>query len=161
MPPFLDSSPFHQNGAHHKMKIFKLIFSIVFVLLLIILGLGVYKFNVLQDDIYMTGDAIRHEDMIGGWTRSIESMPKEVEGFELRPDGVAVSINMATLPYTSWQLLEGKLILKGQSIGNGTSSEITNTYIISSVGKPNMFVVDEQGRDIIFDHQPLKNPDNQ
>ncbi len=109
----------------------------------------------------MTGDAIRHEDMIGGWTRSIESMPKEVEGFELRPDGVAVSINMATLPYTSWQLLEGKLILKGQSIGNGTSSEITNTYIISSVGKPNMFVVDEQGRDIIFDHQPLKNPDNQ
>ena len=144
-----------------KMKILKLIFSIVFVLLITIIGLGVYKFNVLQDDIYMTGDAISNEDMIGGWTRPIESMPGEVDGFELRPNGVAASINMATLPYTSWQLLEGKLILKGKSIGNGTSSEITETYIINSVGKPNMFVVDEQGRDIVFDRQPLKKPDNQ
>lgn len=143
------------------MKILKLIVSIVLLLLITILGVGVYKFNVLQDDIYMTGEAISHEDMVGGWTRPIESMPGEIEGFELRSDGVAVSINMATLPYTSWRLLEGKLILKGTSIGNGTSSEITDIYIINSVGKPNMFVIDQQGRDIVFDHQPLKNPDNQ
>ncbi|CAG35126.1 lipocalin-like domain-containing protein [Desulfotalea psychrophila] len=139
----------------------KFIFSIVLVLFLAIAGLGIYKFNLLEDDIYMSADAVRHEDMIGGWVRPIESMPGEVEGFELRPNGVAVSINMATLPYTSWQLLTGKLILKGRSVGNGTSSVITETYTINSVGKANMSVIDEQGRDIVFDHQPLKEPNNQ
>lgn len=90
--------------------------------------------------------------------RPIENIPRQVEGFELRPDGIAVSINMATLPYTSWQLLEGKLILRGKSIGNGSSSNVTDSYTINSVGKPNMLVMDEKGREIIFDHKPLKEP---
>jgi len=138
------------------MKIAKWISSIFLVLFGSVIGLGIYKFNVLQNDIYMAADAVSDENMIGRWTRPIENMPREVEGFELRPNGIAVSINMATLPYTSWQLMEGKLILRGKSIGNGSSSNVTDIYTINSVGKPNMFVMDEQGREIVFDHQALK-----
>jgi len=57
----------------------------------------------------------------------------EVMGVELRVGGKAQSINMATLRYTSWELQgeAGKILLKGQSIGNGQTIDFTETATIA------------------------------
>ena len=63
---------------------------------------------------------------IGKWT-----MPDPM-GVELQIEGKAGSINMATLPIESWELQgeADKVILKGRSIGNGQTSDYTQTATI-------------------------------
>ena len=53
-------------------------------------------------------------------------------GVELQIEGKAGSINMATLPIESWELQgeADKVILKGRSIGNGQTSDYTQTATI-------------------------------
>ena len=69
---------------------------------------------------------------IGKWT-----MPDPIDstkrmGVELQIEGKAGSINMATLPIESWELQgeADKVILKGRSIGNGQTSDYTQTATI-------------------------------
>ena len=69
---------------------------------------------------------------IGKWT-----MPDAIDstkrmGVELQIEGKAGSINMATLPIESWELQgeADKVILKGRSIGNGQTSDYTQTATI-------------------------------
>ena len=147
-----------KDGDDKEMNIMKIVkWLLAFLLLGIVtvLGLGMYKFNVLQDDIYMTGDAITEADMIGGWVKPVEGMPDQLEGFELHPGGVARSINMATLPYITWKQERDKLTLTGVSIGNGTSFPITDVFKIDSVGKDTMFVIDSGGRELAYRRRPL------
>jgi len=110
---------------------------------------------VLEDDIYMVGDAVTEADVISGWTQPVEGMPGQIQGFELRPGGVANSINMATLPYTSWTLAKGKLTLKGTSIGNGSSSAVNEVLIVKSVGKSSLLLLTESGTELTYRRQPL------
>ena len=60
----------------------------------------------------------------------------EVMGVELQVGGRAQSIDMATLPYASWELQgePGKLILHGQSIGNGQTIDVTDTAVLGENG---------------------------
>ena len=50
-----------------------------------------------------------------------------MQGVELKADGSARSVNMATLLYDSWKLEKESVILHGTSIGNGVSGEFSDT----------------------------------
>lgn len=76
-----------------------------------------------------------YDNAIGKWT-----MPDPIDktkrmGVEIAINGVAKSINMATLPYTRWELQgkPGKLILFGQSIGNGQTFDVKDTVTIKKI----------------------------
>ena len=72
---------------------------------------------------------IKREELCGIW---IQPVPDShiVQGVELKLDGSARSVNMATLRYDSWQLASGSIILHGLSIGNGVSGEFSDTLEI-------------------------------
>lgn len=69
----------------------------------------------------------------GDWTMPDPIDENGVMGIRLHSGGTAESINMATLVYTSWELLDesGKILLKGRSIGNGQTIEFEETAVIS------------------------------
>ena len=70
---------------------------------------------------------------VGDWTRPDPIDENGVMGIRLQTGGAAESIRMATLVYTSWELLEeaGKIRLKGRSIGNGQTVDFEETAEIS------------------------------
>jgi hypothetical protein len=68
--------------------------------------------------------------LIGSWVQPNPINEKEVQGFELKKDGSAGSINMATLVFMKWWSENGKLTLVAESIGNGSSSIDTTIYEI-------------------------------
>ena len=77
-----------------------------------------------------------YADAIGRWVMPDPVREGEVMGVELRVGGRAQSINMAALPYVSWELQgePGKLILHGQSIGNGQTIDVTDTAVLGENG---------------------------
>jgi hypothetical protein len=106
------------------------------VLILCVLIAGIYKFNILQDDIYIEGAGAKKQDLVGPWVEDISSsvFKDQYQGFMLYEDGSAKSINMATLLYKNWQLTDdGKIIFNVKSIGNGVSFEDKETYKIISI----------------------------
>ena len=69
----------------------------------------------------------------GKWVEPNPINADEVQGFELKQDGTASSINMATLTFQQWNLENGELLLKSQSIGNGQTIEGTDTLRIDKL----------------------------
>ena len=67
---------------------------------------------------------------VGSWVQPNPINEREVQGFILKEDGTAESINMATLIYKNWWTKEGKLFIVAESLGNGTSSIDTIQYDI-------------------------------
>ena len=70
--------------------------------------------------------------LLGSWTQPNPINDKEVQGFVLKQDGSAASINMATMVYKKWWTAKGKLFLVAESIGNGSSSIDTTQYEVLS-----------------------------
>ena len=72
--------------------------------------------------------------IVGKW---VEPNPggaiEGVQGFELKEDGTAASINMATLVYDGWRVSGKKLILSGESIGNGVTGRFADTLNIQRI----------------------------
>ncbi|MDR0230403.1 MAG: lipocalin family protein [Flavobacteriaceae bacterium] len=66
--------------------------------------------------------------LVGSWTQPNPINDKEEQGFELKEDGTAASINMATLKTSKWWVEGDKLFLEQESIGNGTSAVDTVSY---------------------------------
>lgn len=69
----------------------------------------------------------QEKEIVGNW---MEVMPADMpfeQGMTLNADGTAASIGMATLKYESWSLEDGKLVLKGKSIGNGQTIDFSDT----------------------------------
>jgi hypothetical protein len=74
-------------------------------------------------------------DLTGCW---IEQVPKEIaymRGMCLNDDGSAESIGMATLRYCYWRTEGDRLILDGESIGNGQTINFSDTLRIIDVAK--------------------------
>lgn len=69
----------------------------------------------------------------GRWTTPVPGMDGQTQGFELKKDGTAESINMATLQYRTWKKQDGKLILTGESIGNHVTIPFSDTLTIVSL----------------------------
>ena len=74
-----------------------------------------------------------YAEAVGKWTMPDPINPEGVMGIDILIEGQAQSINMATLRYTSWELQgeAGKILLKGQSIGNGQTIDFTETATIA------------------------------
>lgn len=107
-------------------------------LVIVVAITGVYKFNVVQDDIYIEGASLSETDrglFVGSWVEPIPGNESEIQGFKLNEDGTASSINMHTLLYQKWVLKQDKLILTVKSIGNHSSSVDDETYTIELIGK--------------------------
>ena len=68
--------------------------------------------------------------LVGSWVQPIPGNEKEMQGFMLKNDGTAQSINMATMLYKNWMYEPGKLTLVSESVGNKTSSVDTIKYVI-------------------------------
>lgn len=68
--------------------------------------------------------------ILGDWVQPIPGMEDKQQGISLKENGVAASINMATLQYKSWEAKDSLLLLSGTSIGNHTSSDFTDSLVI-------------------------------
>lgn len=74
-----------------------------------------------------------YAEAVGKWTMPDPIDPEGVMGVEIMVEGEARSINMATLVYSAWELQgeANKIVLKGRSIGNGQTSDFTQTAVIA------------------------------
>lgn len=74
-----------------------------------------------------------YAEAVGTWTMPDPINPEAVMGIEVMVEGEAKSVNMATLVYASWELQgeAGKILLKGQSLGNGQTIDFTETGVIA------------------------------
>lgn len=88
-----------------------------------------------------------YADAIGRWVMPDPIEEDGVMGVELLVGGKARSINMATLPYASWELQgdPGKLILRGQSIGNGQTIDVTDTAVLAESGGVRTLTIEGAG----------------
>ena len=93
-----------------------------------------------------------YAEAVGRWMLYDPENPEFSMGIEIRVEGEAASINSATLVYTGWELLDeaGKILLKGQSIGNGGSFDFSQTGIISKDAAGNYSLTIE-GTKIVYD----------
>lgn len=72
------------------------------------------------------------KELVGTWLTPIEGQEGS-QGFELKADGTAASVNMATLQVENWKVEGENLILQVRSIGNGQTIESSDTVRIVSV----------------------------
>lgn len=72
------------------------------------------------------------QELLGLWVEPIPGMAG-VQGVALEKGGKARSINMATLVYEGWECSGDRLILSGESIGNGTRGRFNDTLTIEKV----------------------------
>lgn len=73
---------------------------------------------------------------VGRWTEPNPIDPGQEQGVEIEVGGDASSIGMETLRYTGWELQDeaGKILLHGQSIGNGQTVDFTCEAVIVDEG---------------------------
>lgn len=79
--------------------------------------------------------ALFYPELLGTWVKNVPNMPNLKQGFVLKEDGSASSVNMATLQYNSWQQNGNELILSGKSIGNHQTIDFINHYKIQKLTK--------------------------
>lgn len=72
--------------------------------------------------------SLKPEELFGSWVNKESEM-----GFTLMKDGKAASINMATLDYNSWQLIENKIILNSTSKGVSNPVTTDEIYVIRDI----------------------------
>lgn len=84
---------------------------------------------------------VDNSQLIGNWIEIIPSAPELVQGIALTDDGSASSIGMATLKYQRWQSANNsRLILWGESIGNGQTIDFSDTLKIIRVTTDSLFL---------------------
>ena len=71
---------------------------------------------------------IKPESLFGSWVNKESEM-----GFTIMEGGRAASINMATLAYNSWQLIENKMVLNSTSKGVSNPVTADEIYIIRDI----------------------------
>lgn len=69
----------------------------------------------------------------GAWVEPVPGMETQTQGVLIEAGGKASSINMATLKYEAWQKDGNRLLLSGQSIGNGQTIPFTDTLEIQAL----------------------------
>ena len=125
----------------NKNKPTKYTFLLALAVFLLVTAIGFIKFNFFDDDIYISGDSVTIEDMVGSWIEPIPGQKDKYQGFTLHDDSTAESINMNTLLIQKWRLDKGYLVLTEKSIGNGSSSIGDERYKIDVVGKKKLRLI--------------------
>ena len=90
----------------------------------------------ITDSIAAVADDTLHIDaakLIGRWIQPVAGLDKETQGFQLRKNGAARSINMYTLVYEKWELTHDTLLLWNHSEGVKDTSTIVDTTIIKEL----------------------------
>lgn len=97
-----------------------------------------------------------YAEAVARWTMPDPNDPETVIGIEIEVEGVARSINMATLQYTAWELQDeaGRILLKGKSIGNGQTIDFTQTGIIARNAE-GRYTLSIEGTDMVLAQEPL------
>lgn len=85
------------------------------------------------------GTNYSEKELVGLWVEPVPGMDM-VQGFELKAGGEAHSINMATLLYDRWTCEGDRLILTGESMGNGEICPFTDTLRIESLTADSLIV---------------------
>ena len=78
---------------------------------------------------------IKPESLFGSWVNKESEM-----GFTIMEGGKAASINMATLEYNSWQLIENKIVLNSTSKGVSNPVTTDEIYIVRDIS-PAMMIL--------------------
>lgn len=78
--------------------------------------------------------------IVGSWVEPNPIAPDQVQGFTLKEDGTAESINMATLLYKAWSIDGNKLTLTAESIGNGQSETSNISFTITAISKTTLII---------------------
>lgn len=77
------------------------------------------------------------QQLLGEWHEIMPINKHIIQGVILEKDGKASSVGMATLKYNGWQLLnsgkECRIVLSGESIGNGQTIQFTDTLNVISL----------------------------
>lgn len=96
-----------------------------------------------------------YAEAVGRWMLYDPENPEFTMGIDIRIEGEAASIRSATLVYTGWELLDeaGKILLKGQSIGNGGNFDFSQTGIIAKDAAGN-YTLTIEGTKIVYDKVP-------
>lgn len=97
-------------------------------------------------------------DLTGCW---IEQVPKEIaymRGMCLNDDGSAESIGMATLRYCYWRTEGDRLILDGESIGNGQTINFSDTLRIIDVAKDTLTLERRMNKVVYVRKSAIKEP---
>ncbi|MGG5507020.1 MULTISPECIES: lipocalin family protein [unclassified Myroides] len=94
-----------------------------------------------------TPQAVDTKELVASWTQPNPINDKEVQGFELKEDGTAASINRATLQTKKWWVEGDKLFLEQESIGNGTSSIDTVSYLFEVVDGTTLNLINGKSKD--------------
>lgn len=71
--------------------------------------------------------------LIGKWIQPVAGLDREMQGFQLRKNGSARSINMYTLIYEKWLLSADTLLLWSHSEGVKDTSIVVDTAIIKEL----------------------------
>lgn len=74
-----------------------------------------------------------NNSITGSWVQPIPGQETQEQGFTLKKNGQARSINMHTLIYESWSRDGNMLILTGKSIGNGITIPFSDTLSIEKL----------------------------
>lgn len=91
----------------------------------VIFGCGGNKTSVPKADTDTT------VSVVGSWTMANPDDSAGVIGVKLSDGGKAESINMPSLPYSSWQQMGDTVVLTGQSIIDNEAEPVSDTCIVS------------------------------
>ena len=83
-----------------------------------------------------TTDTVTYDEtrLVGRWLQPVPGLEKELQGFLLKKNGKAVSINTYSMVYDKWQLMHDTLLLWNHAEGaqsKDTSATIDTTIIKS------------------------------
>ena len=90
-------------------------------------------------------------DVIGQWTMPDPIDSTKEMGVEIMKEGKAKSINMATLPYSSWEIAAdgSTIIIHGKSVGNGQTFDIADTAQVEK-GDNDVLKMTLKGTDVVY-----------
>ncbi|HWK98482.1 MAG TPA: lipocalin family protein [Parapedobacter sp.] len=91
-----------------------------------------------------------HTQLVGIWLQPNPINSADYQGFELLEDGLARSVNTATLQYEKWWEADGKLFLVAKSIGNHQTFTDTTEYSIVKLNGDSLTIKD---RDLILSYR--------
>lgn len=90
--------------------------------------------------------------VVGSWVQPVPGMENQIQGIKLEKGGKASSINMHTLVYQSWKQEGNKLILGGESIGNGQTIQFSEDFEIVFSDKDTL-VLKRDGVELTYNRQ--------
>ena len=75
------------------------------------------------------------QKLVGRWLQPIPGQENQQQGFELKTDHSAESVNTNTMKYEKWKLSKDTLLLWGHTEGVAEQSSFTDTLLIKKISE--------------------------